>query len=383
MSNPTLLRCARLFDGHVFRDGAAIAIEDGRITALLPDDAGGHGVQGQVEVLADGFLAPGFVDPQVNGGGGIMLDGAASVARIATICAAHAGLGATGILPTLITDSPDATRRVIEAAIAAADAGVPGFLGLHLEGPHLDPRRCGAHDPALIRPMSSADLDLYLAAAAALPALIVTLAPGAADADQIVALKRAGAIVSLGHSDCTAAEADAAFAAGASMVTHLFNAMSPLSHRAPGLVGAALDGAADCGVIADGIHVDPMALRIALTAKRRGRIFLVSDAMAVAGTDLQEFHLGGRRVLRQKDRLVLEDGTLAGADLTLPRAVQVLVRDVGVSPEQALAMASRIPAEIIGQDDLGRLKAGVRADLVWLGDDLSLRGVWQGGQRLL
>lgn len=375
MSRPTILRGARLFDGEAFRDGLALALEDGRIAGLAADD-------GQGEALDGGILAPGLIDLQVNGGGGIMLDGAATVERIAAICAAHARLGATGILPTLITDTAEATRAVIEAAVAAAAAGVPGFLGLHLEGPHLDPVRKGAHDPALIRPMTAADLALYLDAARRLPALIVTLSPGAADARQIAALAGAGAIVSLGHSDCPAAEAAAAFAAGARMVTHLFNAMSPLGHRAPGLAGAALDSAADCGLIADGVHVDPLVLRLACAVRRPGRLFLVSDAMAVAGTEMDAFTLGTRRILRRAGRLVLADGTLAGADLTLPRAVQVLV-EAGAAPvEAALAMASRIPADILGRADLGRLAPGARADLVWLGDDLALRGVWQGGRRL-
>ncbi|MRX49326.1 N-acetylglucosamine-6-phosphate deacetylase [Paracoccus sp. S-4012] len=371
-----ILRGARLFDGTGFRDGLALAVEGDRIAALREDDGAG-------ETLPGGILAPGFVDLQVNGGGGSMLDGAADAERIATICAAHARLGATGIMPTLITDTARATRAVIEAGIAAAEARVPGFLGLHLEGPHLDRRRAGAHDPALIRSMTGSDLALYRNAARRLPALIVTLAPESATPGQIAALAEAGAIVSLGHSDCTAAEAEAAFAAGATMVTHLFNAMSPLTHRAPGLVGAALDGAADCGLIADGLHVDPVALRIAVAAKRRGRMFLVSDAMAVAGTHLDGFTLGGRRILRSDGRLTLEDGTLAGADLTLPQAVALMVREGAAAPEAALAMASRIPADVIGRADLGRLAPGARADLVWLGDDLSLRGVWQGGGRLV
>jgi len=375
MSEPTILRGARLFDGEGFRDGLALALEDGRIAGLAADD-------GRGEALEGGILAPGLIDLQVNGGGGIMLDGAATVERIAGICAAHARLGATGILPTLITDTPEATRAVIGAAIAATAAGVPGLLGLHLEGPHLDPARKGAHDPALFRPMTAADLALYFDAAARLPALIVTLSPGAADARQIAALAGAGAIVSLGHSDCPAAEAAAAFAAGARMVTHLFNAMSPLGHRAPGLAGAALDSAADCGLIADGVHVDPLVLRLACAVRRAGRLFLVSDAMAVAGTGMDAFTLGTRRILRREGRLVLADGTLAGADLTLPRAVQVLV-EAGAAPVgTALAMASRVPADILGRADLGRLAPGARADLVWLGDDLALRGVWQGGRRL-
>ena len=371
-----ILRGATVFDGHVLREGLAVRVEEGRIAAVVADTDEG-------EDLGGGILAPGFVDLQVNGGGGIMLDGSTTVERIQRICAAHARLGTTGVLPTLITDSRDATRAVIEAGIAAAAAGVPGFLGLHLEGPHIDPRRKGAHDPALIRPMDDDDLALLGDAARRLPALIVTLAPCAATPQQIAALAGAGAIVSLGHAECTASEAEAAFAAGASMVTHLYNAMSQMGHRAPGLVGAALAGAADCGLIADGEHVNPIALRVALAAKRRGRLFLVSDAMAVAGTGMSEFSLGGRRILRRDGRLTLEDGTLAGADLTLPRAVAVAVHSLGLPLQRALAMASLVPASILCRDDIGCIAADARADLVHLADDLTLRAVWQGGRAIV
>ena len=244
-----------------------------------------------------GCSAPGFVDLQVNGGGGVMLNGQPDLAGIRAICAAHGRLGTAGLLPTLITDTPEVTRAAVAAGVAAAVDGVPGFLGLHLEGPHLDPRRKGAHDPALIRPMQAEDLAFLCAAAERLPALVVTVAPESATAEQVAALARAGAVVSLGHSDTGAAGARAAFAAGARMVTHLFNAMSQLGNREPGLVGAALDDErVRAGLIADGVHVDPVAMRLALAAKRgTDGIFLVTDAMAVAGTALREFTLNGRR----------------------------------------------------------------------------------------
>ena len=260
---------------------------------------------------------------------------------------------------------------------------MPGFLGLHLEGPHLDPRRKGAHDPALIRPMTPADLAMLCDAAARLPALMVTLAPESATSEQIAALAEAGAVVSLGHSDTGFAQANAAFAAGARAVTHLFNAMSPLGHREPGLVGAALDAAeVHAGLIADGLHVAPATMRAALAAKRGAdRIFLVTDAMPVAGTDLSEFALNGRRILRRDGRLTLADGTLAGADIDFPGALRVLVRDVGVPLPQALRMATVAPALALGAEDrLGRLAAGLPADLVHLDEGLALRGVWRAGR---
>jgi N-acetylglucosamine-6-phosphate deacetylase len=209
---------------------------------------------------------------------------------------------------------------------------------------------------------------------------MVTLAPAAVTSDQIARLARAGVIVSLGHSHCTYAEAQAAVAAGARSVTHLFNAMSPLGSREPGLVGAALTLPVHSGLIADGLHVVPQTIRIAMAAS--DRLFLVSDAMAVAGTGLAEFTLNGRRVLRQKGRLVLEDGTLCGADLTLPQALAVIA-SLGAPVEVALAMATSRPAACLGRSDqLGHLLAGRVADMVHLGPDFSLRGVWRAGVRL-
>ena len=369
---------AAIFDGARLREGLALVVEEGVVAGLVPE---AERPDGEAVRLAGGILAPGFVDLQVNGGGGILLGDRPDLEGIRTICEAHAGLGTAGLLPTLITDTPEVTRAVVAAGIAAAEAGVPGFLGLHLEGPHLDPVRKGAHDPALIRPMEDADLALYVDAARRLPALMVTVAPESVTPQQVAALAGAGAVVSLGHSDTGFAAAQAMLEAGAGCVTHLFNAMSPLGHREAGLVGAALDSAgAHAGLIADGIHVAPEVMRIALRAKPAG-VFLVTDAMAVAGTDLGEFRLGGRRILRRDGRLTLEDGTLAGADLDMATAIGVLVRDVGLEVERALGMATSGPADLIGAA-AGRLVPGARADLVHLGAGFDLGGVWRAGVRL-
>jgi len=379
-----IYRAQALHDGTGLHAGAALWVRGGQVVAVvaagapLPPNAVLHD-------LGPGLIAPGMVDLQVNGGGGVMLGEGADAAMIARICAAHARLGATTILPTLITDRPEVSEAVIAAGIAASRAGVAGFAGLHLEGPHLDPRRAGAHDRALIRPMDASDLALYLRAARALPALLITLAPEAATPDQIAALARAGVVVSLGHSDCSFEAAMAAFAAGARCVTHLFNAMSPLGHRAPGLVGAALDSAVAVGVIADGVHVADAPLRLALAAKAADRMFVVSDAMAVAGSALDAFTLGGRRIVRRggqmgAGRLELPDGTLAGADISLPQSVAHLVR-IGCSPERALAMATAVPADVIGAP-VGRLVPGRAADFVHLDPGLGLVGVWQAGVHL-
>ncbi len=363
---------ADIFDGVRLHRGAALVVADGHVVAI------GDPV-GDVVTLAGGILAPGFLDLQVNGSGGVAVDGATDMDALRHICAVQAQLGATGCLPTLITDTPQATARVVDVGIAATRAGVPGFLGLHIEGPHLDPRRKGAHDPALIRPMTDDDLALMLRAATGLPSLMVTVAPESVSVDQIARMAAAGIVVSLGHTDCTAAQAQAAMAAGARCATHLFNAMSQLGNREPGLVGAVLAGNSFSGLIADAIHVVPDVMRIALAAKADG-VFLVSDCMALAGTDGTEFTLGGRHILRRGGRLTLADGTLAGADLTLPRAVQVLVNNVGIPVERALAMATSIPARVLGRADaLGHLAPGRVADMVHLGADWSLRQVWRSG----
>ena len=379
MTQPFALRAQAIFDGTTLHQAATLVIDGSTVAALLPADAA---PKVPVTDLGAGVLAPGFVDLQVNGGDGVMLGAGADAAMIARICAAHARLGATAILPTLITDHPKVTAQVIDAAIAATRAHVSGFAGLHLEGPHLDPSRAGAHDPALIRPLSDTDLRQLEQAARALPALMVTLAPEAASPVQIARLAKAGVIVSLGHSDCTAAAAHAARAAGARAVTHLFNAMSQMGARTPGLVGAALASDLWAGIIADGVHVADDALRVALGMTAPDRLFLVSDAMAVAGTGLAGFTLGTRQVLRRDGRLTLPDGTLAGADITLPQAVAHVV-GLGTPLARALAMASRIPATLIGAGDrLGRIDPGLPADLVFLDPQLRLRGVWQRGKPL-
>lgn len=363
---------AAVFDGTRLHPGASLRVEDGIVTGPGP---------GEEVRLDGGILAPGFLDLQVNGAGGRMVDGTCTADWLAEMCAIHARLGATGILPTLITDTAEATAAVIAAGIEAARRGTPGFLGLHLEGPHLDPRRKGAHDPGLIRPMTGDDLTRLLDAARQLPSLMLTVAPESVTLDQIGRLAAAGVVVSLGHTDCTHAAAQAAFSAGAACVTHLFNAMSQLGNREPGLVGAALTEPVHVGLIADGIHVAPAGIRIAMSAS--DRLFLVSDAMAAAGSDLTEFTLGGRRILRREGRLTLEDGTLAGADLTLPRAVDVL-RGLGTPAETALAMATSRPADCLGRGgELGHLLPGHRADMVHLGPEGQLLSVWRRGEPLV
>ncbi len=372
----------RLFDGHAFHDRMAVLVDRGRIMSVVPLDR----VPGDVPVdRARGLLVPGFVDAQVNGGGGVLLNDSPGAAAMHAIAAAHRPHGSTAILPTLITDAPAAVTAAIAGAVQAVAHG-GAVAGLHLEGPHLAPARKGTHLADLMRPMSDADLAELLAAGRALPVLLLTVAAEQVTPGQVRALVAAGAIVSLGHTDCTMEQAAALFAAGATGVTHLFNAMSGLGHRAPGLVGAALEAPQVwAGIIADGAHVDPAALRIALRAKRGpGRLFLVTDAMALVGSDRDSLTLNGRTIRRQAQpgavsRLTLEDGTLAGSDLDMATALRFTVQTLGVALDEALRMAALYPATFLRLADRGRIAPGCRADMVLLDQDLQVQRVWIGG----
>jgi N-acetylglucosamine-6-phosphate deacetylase len=363
-------RAAQIFDGTTLRRGVLL-VEGGVVAGIV--DAAPAAVP-----VADlqGLVCPGFVDLQVNGGGGVMLRDAGTLVQMA---AALARLGTTSFLPTLITDAPAQTRIAVDAVAAG---GCPSVVGLHLEGPHLSVARKGAHDASLIRAMTADDLAYLCDARARVGRLMVTVAPESVSPDQIATLTRAGVVVSLGHSDCSYEVAMDCVAAGARVVTHLFNAMSQLGNRAPGLVGAALtDGRLDAGLIADGIHVHPATIRAALAAKAGpGEVFLVTDAMAVAGTEMTEFTLNGRVIHRQGGRLTLEDDTLAGADLDFATAIGVMVDVVGVPLDRALTMATRIPARVAGVA-AGQLRTGDRADFVHL-MGMQVQGVWRGGERL-
>lgn len=383
MSGTFAIAAPRLFDGETWHGNAALVIRGGIVEGIV---APGH-VPGDAAVveLAGGLIVPGFVDLQVNGGGGVMLNDRQDVETIRTICQAHAPFGTTALLPTLITDTPGTTARAVEAGARAAGEGVAGLLGLHLEGPHLSRSRKGAHDPALIRPMTDEDQDRLVAARRRLPALLTTVAPESVETARVSALSAAGIVVSLGHSDATFATASAYAKAGASMATHLFNAMSQIGNREAGLAGAAIDnGNLWAGLIADGIHVDAATIRIALRAKNGpARIFLVTDAMATIGTERTEFTLNGRTILRRDGRLTLADGTLAGADLDMISAVRFMHREVGLDLADALNMAALFPAQAMGLDrSHGRLAKGARADLVHLSDALDVRSVWIGGQKV-
>ncbi len=355
----TWLAPTHLFDGTALREGMAVDIRAGRVGAVQPRDAVPAGAEIRRCV---GTLSPGFVDLQVNGGGGVLLNSDPSPEGMATIAAAHRRFGTVAILPTLISDSPLVQARAVDAALAAR--GRPGLLGLHLEGPHLAEARLGTHAARFLRPLDDQTIAEVERLRAAGLAVMITLAPEAATEAQIARLAEMGAVVSLGHSDATADTGRAALDAGARAVTHLFNAMSPLGSREPGMVGAALSSDAMAGVICDGHHVAFETLRLALRLKPES-LFLVSDAMPTLGGP-ESFELQGQTLTLEGGRLINAEGRLAGAHLSMAEALRLMIAEVGAAPDQALRMAITRPAELIGRPDLARLDGRPLEDLILL-----------------
>lgn len=382
MSDRLAIAAGRIFDGDAWHQDTALLIADGVIEGIVARRDIPAGVQ---VTEAGAMLVPGFIDLQVNGGGGLMLNDKPDVDTLEIVCKAQMAFGTTAVLPTLITDTREITRSTIAAGVEAAKRKVPGFLGLHLEGPHLSLARKGAHDPQLIRPMDAEDEAALIAARPSMPVLLTTIAPESVKAEQVKLLSDAGIVISLGHTDTSYRTAKDYAEAGASMATHLFNAMSQIGNREPGLVGAAVNiPTLSAGLIADGIHVNPAAMHIALKAKNGpARIFLVSDAMATIGTDLTSFQLNGRTIKRENGRLTLENGTLAGADLDMISAVRFMHEKMGYSLDEAIRMASLYPAEAVKQEHrLGRLAKGYAANAVQLTDELDVSGTWIDGKKV-
>ncbi|HEV8444448.1 MAG TPA: N-acetylglucosamine-6-phosphate deacetylase [Steroidobacteraceae bacterium] len=353
-----------------------LLVRNGRIEAVLA----AREVVGADRVvdLRGQLLAPGFIDCQVNGGGGALFNDDPSVETIATIGRAHRAFGTTGFLPTLISDDLDVVEQGIDAVRAAIAAGVPGVLGIHIEGPFLNAEKRGVHDAGKLRALDMGAVKLLSRPHGGVT--MVTLAPECTTPELIAALREAGVIVSAGHTNATFAELQPALAAGLRGFTHLFNAMSQLGNREPGAVGAALAHEASwCGLIADGHHVHPETLKLALRAKRHDRFLLVSDAMPSVGACTKNFILNGRPVHVQDGKCVDGNGRLAGADLDMATAVRNTARMLGVPLAQALRMASSYAAEFLALPDVGRLASGQRANLVLLDDALQVRETWIDG----
>lgn len=381
MTNTFALIGATIGLGSTAVSDSAVLISDDTIVGICTVDKIPSGFTPLQ--LNGGTLIPGFVDLQVNGGGGLLFNNDPSVETIKTITQAHARLGTCRTLVTLISADNSTTSQAIQAAMQAIKKKIPGFLGLHLEGPHLSLDKKGAHNEHVLRRMNDEDVQALCDAKNALPYLMITVAPEMVTAEQITRLAEADIIVSLGHSNASSDQSNQAFQAGAVCTTHLFNAMSPLNHREPGLPGATLfNDNVYAGIIADGVHVSPAALSLAVRSKQGpGKLFLVTDAMATAGTTEQQFQLDGRTISRSNGRLVLPDGTLAGADIDMLGAMRCLIEDVGVLPEVAARMASSYPSACIGAiENLGSLATGHFANVVHIDDDMQLQQVWLDGK---
>lgn len=367
--------CAKaIFNGQEILHDHALKIDAGKIEDLAPiaalDVTEAKNDGWQIIEFNDGLLTAGFIDFQVNGGDGVLLNDQPTLQGIETIIKAHRKFGTTSMLPTLISDTIEKMQTVVEATNQALNQNMPGLLGLHLEGPYFNILRKGVHLPAMIRPVDDGMLDVYKSLKNGV--LMVTLAPEKAPKGYIRKLRDAGILAYAGHTNATYAQIQDAFAEGLSGFTHLFNAMSPLENREPGVVGAAIeDDDSYVGLILDNQHVADASAKIAIRAKKRGKVCLVTDAMPPVGTSGENFELYGNKISVAHGTCFTEAGTLAGSALDMATAVRNCHLGLGFSLEETLRMASKYPADALGlSDKLGQLQKGYQADIVHLDKDL-------------
>lgn len=350
-----------VFDGERLRRDVAASVRAGRVSLAPLADV--------PTIPVSGIITPGFVDLQVNGGGGVLLNTTPTREGIAAILSAHRALGTVALMPTVITDTPEVLEAAADAALAARD--LPGMMGLHIEGPHIAEAKRGTHAAAHIRPLDDRTHAVVARLRGAGLPVMMTVAPEAATPARIAALVALGAVVSLGHSDATAQQVAEAIGAGAQAFTHLFNAMSQMTGREPGMVGSAILSGLPCGLICDGHHVADAMIAVALRAG--AQIYLVSDAMpTVGGPD--QFSLYGRQISLRDGRLVNGDGALAGAHLTMADAVARMVCEVGAPLAEVLRMAITRPAGVMGCRAQFRLDGLAASDAAVIGPD----GAWLG-----
>ena len=375
----TALINGRILVGDELIEGQCVLLEQGRIEDVVPQsdarcrqathhDLGGH------------LLLPGFIDAQVNGGGGVLFNDAPDVEEIRAIGQAHRKFGTTGFLPTLISADLDVVARAIAAVRGALQARVPGVLGIHIEGPFLNVARKGIHDAIKLRELDASAIGLLTSLQGG--RTLVTLAPEMTTPALILKLVSAGVVVSAGHTNATYAQISQALRHGLTGFTHLFNAMSQLTGREPGVVGAALDDPNSwCGIIVDGQHTDPVVLRIAMRCKRHDRFMLVTDAMPSVGTANDSFEFQGRRIRVSGNVCLDEDGRLAGSNIDMASCVRNAMSLLGLSLPEAVRMASLHPAQFLGlSHDLGRIAPGYRANLVLATEDLQVLQTWIDGE---
>jgi N-acetylglucosamine-6-phosphate deacetylase len=369
------LHAKRIFDGQNYLDDQVIVINDGKIVGFDSDKS-------CVDDILDGLVVPGFIDLQVNGGGGVLFNNSPSVDNLKTIIAAHSKFGTTGMLPTLITDKVDVMAKAANAMASAIAEKVPGILGIHFEGPHLSVAKKGTHAEEYIRPIS--DDEWAILERKDIGQILVTLAPETVSTNDIKRMVSLGIKVCLGHTNADYKAAQAAMDVGADGFTHLFNAMSPIQGREPGVTGCALlNDHASCGIIIDGHHVDYATAKLALKTKPTGKVFLVSDAMSTIGTDQTEFSFFDRTIYLKDGRLTSTTGELAGAALDMAQAVENTHLGLGLPLDEAIRMATQYPADYINQSDIrGTLTIEHQADFVVLNDNFKVQSTWIAGQRV-
>jgi N-acetylglucosamine-6-phosphate deacetylase len=370
---------ARIFDGECFLHHHAVIHEAGKVVGVVTEDE--LPVTMETVNLNGGVLAPGFVDLQANGGGGVLFNNDTSAEAIECILKGHRSAGTTSVMLTLMTDTQQRQRLAVEAYNRCVESGVAGMLGLHFEGPFFNLSRSGVHNKNWIRQSEQEDIDWLLSLQGI--SLIVTLAPERTDPSHIKALTDAGIRVCVGHTEATYDETNLAIANGASGFTHLYNAMRPLQSREPGVVGAALRNADTwCGIIVDGHHVHSGSVFTAYSAKPKGKLYLVSDAMATVGSDEKSFELYGETIREENGRLVNSVGRLAGSAIGLIDAVKTSVQAVGIPLNEALRMASLYPAEYMQLDSsIGRLRENFNADMVHFDENFNVQNTWVAGVR--
>ena len=367
----------RLFDGEFFHVGMAVGLEGDRVATLCQASE----VPGGADCLRfdNSILAPGFIDVQVNGGGGVLLNNEPTADAVDRMTAGHRRAGSTGLMPTLISDTPQLHHAAVAAVQEARTRGNHGVLGVHVEGPFFEQTKRGTHKAEMIRAMEQTDLE-WLSSLSDMPVML-TLAPEHCAPGTIRQLSEAGIRVCAGHTNASFDQVRAAIAEGLAGFTHLYNAMSPLAARAPGTVGAALDDPDTwVGIIADGHHVHPASIRIAHAAKAAGKLMLVSDAMSTVGSEDTSFEIYGEHIQLQDGKLVNAEGALAGSAIGLNDAVRYSHREVGLPLDECLRMASLYPAQFIGLDgELGHVAPDYRADLVVFDEDFRVTDTWVAG----
>lgn len=373
----TILLNGQIFDGEILHQGKALLLDDARIAGLMP--LADMPADCPIVDLGGDILTPGFIDIQVNGGGGVLFNETPDVKALKKAAAAHRRFGTTSLLPTIISDDFSIMEACADAVSYSAHDPSSSVIGIHFEGPFLNPVWAGAHSSEKIKPF---DREIFgILANAKLDHVVMTVAPEILPAGAIRELVAAGVRICAGHTEAAAEQIRNALFEGLTGFTHLFNAMAKMESRLPGVIGAALDDPDSwCGLITDGYHVDPVMMRIAVHAKRTGKMMLVTDAMPTVGTKETEFQLLGENISVRDGKCVTAAGILAGSNLNMAQAVRNAVQLIELPLEEALRMASLYPAEFLGMDDeIGRIKAGHQANLVTLNKDFNVTRSWLNG----